>query len=135
MKRLRSQWIAVVALLLLVAACAPAAGRQGLYYQADTREIIALIARFGPQIEPPSGYNYFSVESVSETTISLRADPLVGFTVVGLVTGIATEPARISVTSFQQSDHALVAIGISPSTLPDVYDALVAILDSRFRRY
>lgn len=130
----RSQWVAVVAVLLLVAACAPAAGRQGLYYQADTREIIAMIARFGPQIEPPTGYNYFSVEAVSETTITLRADPLVGLSVVGFVTGLGAEPARISVTSFQQTDHALVAIGISPTSLPDVYDALVALLDSRFRR-
>ncbi|MBX3144618.1 MAG: hypothetical protein KF813_12735 [Trueperaceae bacterium] len=135
MKSLRGTSLVALALLLLVAACAPAAGRQGLYYQADTREIIALIARFGPQIEPPSGYNYFSVESISETTIQLRADPLIGFSVVGFVTGIATDPARISVTSFQQADHALVAIGVSPGTLPDVYDALVAILDSRFRRY
>ncbi len=134
MQRSTSRLVAALAALLVVAACAPAPGRAGLNYQADTRDIIALIARFGPQVEPPSGYNHFSVEAVSETSIALRADPLVGVSVVGFVTGIGAEPARISVTSFQQGEVALVAIQVSPSSLPDVYDELVALLDSRVRR-
>jgi len=134
MKRTTSRLAGCLAVLLAVAACAPAPGRAGLNYQADTRDVIAFLARFGPQVEPPSGYNHFSVEAISETSIALRADPLVGVSVVGFVTGIGASPARISVTSFQQGEVALVAIQVAPSSLPDVYDELVALLDSRFRR-
>src|SRR5690606_41282048 len=88
----------ILVLCLLVAACAPAPGRSTVRYTAEPRVVISAIAQQAPGLVPPDGYNHFSIETTSESAVTLRADPVTGLSVVGLVAGIPTEPARLTIS-------------------------------------
>lgn len=122
------------ALLVLVAACAPAASRSTVTYTATPAEVIAVIARQAGSITPPDGYNYFSIETINDSSVTLRADPVTGLSVVGFVAGIPTEPARVTVSTFADGAETLVAISVFPSRLSEVYDSVVALLNRNLGR-
>lgn len=125
---------AAAAVCLVIAACAPAAGRATLTYQAEPRDIVSAIVRRAPTMTPPDGYNHFSIETISDTGVTLRADPLTVVGVVGFVTGVPTETARVTVTTFDDGTDTVVAISVVPGRLEGVYDAIVAMLDDAFGR-
>lgn len=136
MPRRRSLTVPFGLLLIscLIASCAPAAGRTTLSYLASQEDVVAVIAQFGPQMEPPDGYNYFSIETISSSNVTLFADLVAGNALVRVLTGTPGEPARVNITTFERQGTTLVAVSISPSGLSGVYDNIIMILDSRFRR-
>lgn len=123
-----------VPLALLIGACAPAAGRATVTYTATPSEVIAVIARQGPSITPPNGYNYFSIETISEGSVTLRSDPVTGLSVIGFVAGIPTEPARITVSTFADGSETVVVISVFPGRLTEVYDSVVELLNRNLGR-
>lgn len=131
--RTRAYSVAVV-LCLLVAACAPAPGRSTVRYMAEPREVISVIAQQAPSLTPPEGYNHFSIETISESGVTLRSDPVTGLSVVGFVAGIPTEPARITISTFADGLETIVAISIFPNRLSELYDKVVDLLDREFGR-
>lgn len=132
---MRTRAIAVaVVLCLLATACAPAPGRSTVRYAAEPREVISTLAQQAPSLTPPDGYNHFSIETISESGVTLRADPVTGLSVVGFVAGIPTEPARITVTTFADGVETIVAISIFPNRLDELYDRVVELLDRELGR-
>lgn len=125
-----------VALLVCacVAACAPAPGRATVTYDAEPRDVIATLARRSAAITPPDGYDHFSVETIGESSVTLRADPVLGVSIVGFVAGVNTEPARVTVTTFAEGRETIVVISVFPSRLEAVYESVVALLDETFGR-
>lgn len=121
-------------LLAVLAACAPAAGRPTVPYLAEPQEIISAVAQFGPQIEPPGGYNYFSIETIGDGYITLRADVTTGVAILGALGGTSSPPARITVTTLEQSEVTNVAVSVLPASEGGLYDKLIRELDVRFRR-
>jgi len=121
-------------LLALVTACAPAAGRPAVPYLAAPQEVISAVAQFGPLMQPPAGYNFFSIETIGDTYITLRADATTGTAILSALGGTATPPARITVTTLEQADVTHVAISVLPANLGDWYDKVLQELDMRFRR-
>lgn len=122
-------------LAAVLVACAPAAGRQAVPYLAQPQEVISAVAQFGPQLQPPSGYNYFSIETIGDGFITLRADVTTGMVVLGALAGsTGSPPARITVTTFEQADVTSVAVSILPANLGGLYEKLLQELDVRFRR-
>jgi len=126
--------ISAVTLIVAVSACAPAASRATVTYTATPTEVIAVVARQAGSITPPDGYNYFSIETIGESSVTLRADPVTGLSVVGFVAGIPTEPARVTVSTFADGAETVVAISVFPSRLTEVYDAVVALLNRNLGR-
>lgn len=126
--------LGLLLITLLASACAPAAGRTTIAYLATQEDVVAVIAQFGPQIEPPAGYNYFSIESISDANVTLYADLVAANAVVRVLTGMPGQPAKVSVTTFERQGTTMVAVSVSPSGLTEVYDSIIMILDSRFRR-
>lgn len=124
----------ILVLCLLVAACAPAPGRSTVRYTAEPRVVISAIAQQAPGLVPPDGYNHFSIETISESGVTLRADPVTGLSVVGFVAGIPTEPARITISTFADGLETIVAISIFPNRLDELYDKVVELLDREFGR-
>jgi hypothetical protein len=125
---------AVGVLVVVVVACAPAAGRPTVPYLAVPQEIISAVAQFGPQMEPPAGYNFFSIETIGDGYITLRADVTTGVAILGAFGGTSSPPARITVTTLEQADVTNVAVSILPASSGDLYDKLIRELDVRFRR-
>ncbi len=126
--------VAFLATCLLLAACAPAAGRATLTYRAEPRDVVSAIVRRAPTMAPPQGYNHFSIETISDSGVTLRADPLTGVSVVGFVTGIPTETALVTISTFDDGEETIVAISVVPGRLEEVYESIVAILDDEFGR-
>lgn len=135
---LRGRQLSIPFGLLLVAwlcaSCAPAAGRTTVSYLASQEDVVAVIAQFGPQMEPPDGYNYFSIESISSSSVTLYANLVAANALVRVLTGTPNEPAKVNVTTFERQGTTLVAVSVSPAGLTGVYDDIIMILDSRFRR-
>jgi hypothetical protein len=126
--------IGLLLIALLASACAPAAGRMTIGYLATQEDVVALIAQFAPQMEPPAGYNYFSIETISDASVTLYSDLVAANALVRVLTGTGSEPARVNVTTFERQGTTMVAVSVSPSGLSEVYDSIIMILDSRFRR-
>lgn len=132
--RLAKSVVAALSIALLAAACAPAAGRATVSYLAEPSEIVTTLARQASRLTPPDGYNYFSIESINDTGVTLRADPVVGLSVVAFVAGVPTEPARVTITTFADGAETVVAISVFPSRLEEVYQSVIALLDDSFGR-
>lgn len=125
-----------VCLILLAAACAPAAGRPSIPYLAAPQEIISALAAYGPTITPPSGYNFFSIETIGDTFITLRADVTTGIAVIGILGGTSTPPMRLTITTLEQPQLTQVALSGLPvgRQTNDMLDEIVRFLDQRFSR-
>lgn len=121
-------------LLIHVMACAPAAGKPAVPYLAAPQEVISAVAQFGPLMQPPSGYNFFSIETIGDRYITLRADATTGTAILSALGGTSTPPARITVTTLEQADVTNVAVSVLPANLGDWYDKVLQELDMRFRR-
>ena len=119
---------------VLTAACAPAAGRPAVAYLANQQEIIGAVAQFGPLMTPPEGYNFFSIETIGEAFITLRADVTTGVAIIQAITGAPREPARVTITTFEQPGVTRVAVSVIPGGLTELYDAILGRLDARFQR-
>lgn len=125
---------ATLVVLAVLAACAPAAGRPAVAYLAAPKEVIRAVAQFGPTMQPPTGYNYFSVETIGDGRITLRSDRTTVRAILGTLSGDANAPAHITVTTLEQERVTSVAISVVPSGLGGLYDRVLQELDMRFRR-
>jgi len=121
-------------LLVILAACAPAAGRPAIPYRATSSEIIGAIAQFGPQIQPGRSYNYFSIETISNDAVTLYAEETTANRIIGAIAGTASSTVRVTVTTFQAPGSTSVAISTSPAGNDDLYELFVRELDRRFER-
>ena len=68
------KYISLLVVVLLVAACAPSAGRSVIRYQAPPEEVISTIASIAPNMRPGSAYNFYSINSIGERFITLQAN-------------------------------------------------------------
>jgi hypothetical protein len=96
----------------------------------------ARLRAYGPTLPPPSGYNFFSIETIGDTFITLRADVTTGVAVLGVLGGTSTPPMRLTVTTLEQSQLTQVALSGLPvgTATNDMLDRIVQFLDERFQR-
>ncbi len=126
-----------VAFLIILASCAPQAGRPAIPYFASPSEIIAAIAQFGPLLEPEELYNFYSIEVIGDSFITLRADPTTGGMILGALAGARVDPVRVTVTVFSQfgpQEVSSVAISELPRGTTKPVEQIIQELDKRFQR-
>jgi hypothetical protein len=63
----------LMCLIILLGACAPAAGRSVIKYKATATELIDAIAEFSVTQRPSDAFNFYSVNTINEKFISLKA--------------------------------------------------------------
>lgn len=85
-------------------------------------------------MDPPSLYNHFSIETIGEGFTTLRADMVGGAAFMTVLGGGQNVPARVTITTFEQSEVTSVAISITPANHGNFYENIVRELDQRFRR-
>ncbi len=136
---MKKLWVLCTLLLaLVIAACAPAAGRPAIPYAATQSEIIGEVAAFGPLIQPGGSYNYFNIEAIGGSYVTLVADQITGAQFLNALGGEAVnQPVRVIVTVVQNGGVARVAVAEQPRgdrIAKRAADTIVQNLDQRFRR-
>lgn len=128
-----------LALLLSLAACAPAAGRPAIAYVASPEDVISAVAQFGPQIQPSGGYNFLGIETIGDRFISLAASTTTGVQILSALGGNSTATTiRVTVTLVSTSEQitqiAISALPTGNSVANSTVDTFIRLLDERFRR-
>lgn len=121
--------IAVVALALALAACAPTAGRPAVEFVANAEDVISEIAIYGVSRQPNANMNFYSVESIGERFITLYSESTVGFTIL-----IGRMETRLSFTAQQRGDVTVLAASGRGTNASDELDIIIIYLSSVFER-
>jgi hypothetical protein len=100
----RSAAAALLALALVVAACVPAAGRGVVTFVGTAEDVVAEIAALGPNLQPGPQMSFYTVETISDRSITLVSNSTLAVT---LVFGAAT--TRLTFTAQQREDFVLLA--------------------------
>lgn len=108
-------------LLLPLTACVPRAGRGVISFYAEPGEVIATLAREGPLLATPDPYDYFSIEEIGDSFITLRAEPSWSLFFLD------THALRMRVTVFDHAGVSSVAVHTIPSS--DSNDVSIARSD------
>lgn len=133
MLRLRPSLVLLGLIMVVVTACAPAAGRQAIPYLADQEDIIGTVIQLGSTLRPGDSHNYFSIESVGPGHVVLFSEPTGGTVFLGALFGVYAPSIRLSVTAFQQDNVSFVAVSV-PSGSERLYELVINALDTKFRR-
>lgn len=128
-----------LALIFLVAACAPAVGRPAIVYSAAAPDVISAISQFGPQIQPGGAFNYLSIETIGDRYITLAASQTTGSQVLSALAGSAASTTiRVTITVAPVNDQvtqvAVSALPAGNSIANRSADRIVSELDQRFKR-
>ena len=128
MKRL---FIPIGLVVVLVAACAPAAGRPTYLFRNSRKQVIETVVAVAPTVKPPDGYNYFGIDKIGDTYVSLVATPTTGLAVLGALGGTREVEYRVTVTTLKSeaSGTTRVAFSAVPYAANSFVDHLIVALD------
>lgn len=118
-------------LLLVLAACAPAAGRPVLAYHAQAEDVISEIAAIGVEMQPGSAYDFYSITAIGDRFVTLQANTTAGFS---LFFGGSRTALTFSAT--QSGDVTRLAVSSQGNRQAgnDSIDEIIQQLDARFDR-
>ena len=125
--RTRSILWLFAALLVLVTACAPSAGRPVEEFIATPEDVIGEIAAFGVTLQPGEQMNFFSIDSIGDRFITLTSQSTTGFS---LFFGEAQTDLTFSAT--QRGDVTLLASSGNGANAEDMLDMIILHLHSVF---
>jgi hypothetical protein len=129
-KAIRCATSILLASALLLVACAPAAGRATVEYQAQAQDVISAVAEIGITLQPGSAFNFFSINSIGERFITLQATTTGGFSFFFGGTSVT-----LNFSAIQNGEYVtLAAGGTGGSASNDAIDQIIAQLDLRFTR-
>ena len=136
-KRFRAALL--IAVICVLSACAPAAGRPAIAYSAKPADVIAAVSQFGPQIQPGGAFNFLGIETINDRYITLIASQTTGMQILSAMGG--TNPytgarATVTVAPAQKgvTQVAVSVTGTGGSGDNQVADRIIAELDGRFNR-
>ena len=122
----------LVGLAVLLAACAPAAGRPVIAYEVDPERIIGEIAAIGVELRPPgTAYNFYSITSIGDRFITLQAETTAGFT---FFVGGGRVTLTFSATSADGVTRLAASAAGDRTAGNATIDEIIVQLDARFRR-
>jgi hypothetical protein len=103
--RLRGASATLLALALVLASCVPAAGRGLITFVADAQDMVAEIAALGPNLQPAPQMSFYTVESISDSSITLVSTSTLAVTLIFQ----AAQRTRLSFTLQQRGETVMVA--------------------------
>ena len=121
---------ALLALLLLLAACAPVQGRPAFVYRASKVQLADAIMQLGVNTRAPGLNRNFNVVAVSDDGVTLRAQAsgtitfTTGFSSPGLFVGTSTStPSLVEMQwSFADRGKGITLVAVSTRGLADPED-------------
>ena len=117
------------ALVLLIASCAPTAGRPAVEFVASAEDVISEIAMYGVSRQPHPNMNFYSVDSIGDRFVTLYSESTVGFTIL-----IGRMDTRLSFTAQQRGEVTVLAASGRGTNAGDELDAIILYLSSVFER-
>jgi hypothetical protein len=103
--RLRGASATLLALALVLTSCVPAAGRGLITFVADAQDMVAEIAALGPNLQPAPQMSFYTVESISDSSITLVSTSTLAVTLIFQ----AAQRTRLSFTLQQRGETVMVA--------------------------
>lgn len=103
--RLRGAAAAALALSLVLASCVPAAGRGTVTFVAAAEDVVSEIAALGPNLQPAPQMSFYTVESISDSSVTLVSTSTLAVTLIFQ----AAQRTRLSFTLQQRGETVLLA--------------------------
>lgn len=128
-KMVRLASIGLVTIALLVAACAPAAGRATVQFEGNAEDIIGAIAEIGISLQPGSAYNYYSINSIGDRFITLQAS-----TTGGVSFFLGGSSVTLNFSAIQNGANVTLAASGTGAAADDSINQIVEQLTIRFSR-
>lgn len=128
---MKSLVASLLVVVLIVAACAPVAGRPVLRYHATAEEIISTIAEIGVTMQPSAAYNFYSITGISDRFITLQAT-----TTLGVALLLGGHSVTLTFSASQSGDVVSLAASAQgdPTLGNESIDNIIQQLDARFDR-
>jgi hypothetical protein len=126
----------LITVLLLLCACAPAAGRPTILYQASKPQIIDVIVDVSTSIQPGNGHNFFKVTGITESSITLVATQTGGAVAANFFFGVRQTDITMIWTVVERANGA-TAVAVSTQGLASsdkLENQFFARLDGKFSR-
>jgi hypothetical protein len=118
---------------LLLAACAPTAGRPVLIYTAQKQALINSILETATKTQPTFRYDFWSVTGISESSVSLRSN------IIPIYSAIPnTVPAPTMIWTFVARDGG---VGVAVNTTggnaqaSQLEEPFFTALDAKYRKF
>lgn len=126
---MRNLTLAVPALALALASCAPTAGIPPVRYIGESSNIIATIAQTCTQMQPNKYYNFYTVDAITTNGVTCVAKPVLGFQLL-----VSSQPIRLTFTALQNGQVTNVAGSVSGVDFRKAVDDVFQVLDKSFQR-
>jgi hypothetical protein len=124
-----SSFIAL-SILVLLAACTPAAARPPIELQGTVQDMVTASLTACPTITI-LGYNYMNIESIGDSFVACRASATTGVAILGLFGGVTSPDLRLNVAFSAVADRVIAYISSVPRNT-DVEDQLETALRTQF---
>lgn len=119
----------VVLLAVLVASCAPAAGRPTEEYVASAQDLIGEIASFAITLQPHPSMNYYSIETIGDRFITVAAESTFGMAIL-----IGQSTTRITFTLQERGSVTVLASSGRGTNAQNDIDKIILHLATVFER-
>lgn len=128
-KAIRNAGIGFAMAVLLLAACAPAAGRATVQFNGKAEDIIGAVAEIGITLQPGSAYNFYSINTIGERFITLQAT-----TTGGISFFLGGSSITLNFSAIQNGDVVTLAASGEGSAANDSIAQIIEQLSIRFDR-
>lgn len=129
MKAIRNAGMGFALAVLLLAACAPAAGRATVQFNGQAEDVIGAIAEIGITLQPSSAYNFYSINTIGERFITLQAT-----TTGGVSFFLGGSSITLNFSAIQNGDVVTLAASGQGSVADESISQIVEQLSIRFDR-
>lgn len=119
--------------MLAIVACSPMQGVPPTMYQGNSADILATVAQNCPSIQPGNAFNYFSVTSITPTSVTCTAEELGVYQVLNALGGTRETYASITFTALQNGNVTSV-VGSGLRSSRDIVIKMFTLLDAKFQR-
>ena len=120
-----------LSILVLLAACTPAAARPPIQLQGTVQDMVTSAVAACPTITI-LGYNYMNIESIGDSFVACRASATTGVAILGLFGGVTSPDLRLNVAFSAVTEGVVQTYISSVPRNTDVEDQLETALRTQF---
>ena len=129
MNRIVASTLLALLLASVIVACTPAAGRPATFHNAAVSDVIAEIAAYGITIEPSSGFDFYSIETIGDRFTTLYAENTLGNAIL-----FGNQSSRLTFSATESDGGTLLAASGRGANAEDRLDQILAHLTATLNR-
>jgi len=125
----RGAVLALAGILVLMASCAPAAGRPTEEYLAPPQDVLSEIAAYVITLQPSSNMDFYSIETIGDRFVTVYSESTLGFSIL-----VGRMVTRLTFTVQERSGVTVLAASGRGTNAEADLDRVILHLASVFER-